>query len=224
MTSVAIVEDHLLFAQALEITLTMEGYDVFREDIWDWALPGRLLTSLLRAHPHIALLDLDLDSAGHGVRLIEALTNEHVSVVVLTASKDRARWGECLRHGACTVLSKAAPLDTILATLRRIGERRPVLTREERARLVAEFDQEQLRTVSVLRRLELLTPREREVLAHLMRGRPVREIAQLSFVSEATVRTQVKSILAKLEVSSQLAAVSAAHLVDWRPPVLALAR
>jgi len=224
MTSVAIVEDHLLFAQALEITLTLEGYDVVREDIWDWSPPSRLLTNLLRAHPHIALLDLDLDRAGHGVRLIEALTRAHISVVVLTASKDRARWGECLSYGACAVLSKAAPLDAIRATLRRIGERRPVLTCEERAELVAEFDQEQVRTVGVRRRLDLLTPREREVLAHLMRGRPVREIAQLSFVSEATVRIQVKSILAKLEVTSQLAAVGAAHLVDWRPPELATAR
>ena len=44
-----------------------------------------------------------------------------------------------------------------------------------------------------------------------MRGRSVREIASIGVVSEATVRTQVKSILAKLEVSSQLAAVGLAH-------------
>ena len=70
-------------------------------------------------------------------------------------------------------------------------------------------------------RLDLLTTREREVLAHLMLGRTVREIAARSVVSEATVRTQVKSILAKLEVTSQLAAVGLAHHVGWRPPSLA---
>ncbi len=51
-----------------------------------------------------------------------------------------------------------------------------------------------------------------------MQGRTVREIANLSVVSEATVRTQVKSILAKLEVSSQLAAVGLAHSIGWRGP------
>ena len=51
-----------------------------------------------------------------------------------------------------------------------------------------------------------------------MRGRAVREIAGLSVVSEATVRTQVKSILAKLEVSSQLAAVGMAHEIGWQAP------
>ena len=43
----------------------------------------------------------------------------------------------------------------------------------------------------------------------------VRAIAQDSVVSEATVRTQVKSILGKLEVSSQLAAVGLAHRMGW---------
>jgi DNA-binding NarL/FixJ family response regulator len=54
-----------------------------------------------------------------------------------------------------------------------------------------------------------------------MNGQPVRDIARQSFVSEATVRTQVKSILAKLGVTSQLAAVGAAHQAGWRPPAVA---
>jgi two-component system nitrate/nitrite response regulator NarL len=218
MTRVAIVEDHLLFAQALEIALTLEGYDVHRQEVWDRAVPDQLLTSLLHARPQIALLDLDLAGAGNGVRLVEPLTRARIAVVVLTGSRERARWGECLRHGACTVLSKTDPLDSILATIHCVSERRPVLAREERDRLIGEFHQEQAVARDLRRKLETLTPREREVLAQLMLGRQVREIAEVSFVSEATVRTQVKSILAKLEVTSQLAAVGAAHLVDWRPP------
>jgi RNA polymerase sigma factor (sigma-70 family) len=219
MTRVAIVEDHLLFAQALEIALTLEGYDVHRQEVWDRAVPDQLLTSLLHARPQIALLDLDLAGAGNGVRLVEPLTRARIAVVVLTGSRERARFGECLRHGACTVLSKSDPLDSILATIHCVSERRPVLAREDRDRLIGEFHQEQAVARDLRRKLENLTPREREVLAHLMLGRQVREIAEVSFVSEATVRTQVKSILAKLEVTSQLAAVGAAHLVDWHPPV-----
>jgi DNA-binding NarL/FixJ family response regulator len=66
------------------------------------------------------------------------------------------------------------------------------------------------------RRLELLTPREKQVLGALIEGHNVREIARIGVVSEATVRTQVKSILGKLEVSSQLAAVGLAHHVGWQ--------
>jgi DNA-binding NarL/FixJ family response regulator len=46
----------------------------------------------------------------------------------------------------------------------------------------------------------------------------VREVAQDAFVSEATVRTQVKSILAKLGVTSQLAAVAMARDDGWGSP------
>ena len=56
------------------------------------------------------------------------------------------------------------------------------------------------------------------MLGELMNGRQVTEISRSRFVSESTVRTQVKSILAKLQVSSQLTAVGLAHQVGWRPP------
>ena len=54
------------------------------------------------------------------------------------------------------------------------------------------------------------------MLGALIEGRAVRTISKDSVVSEATVRTQVKSILSKLEVSSQLAAVGMANQVGWR--------
>jgi DNA-binding NarL/FixJ family response regulator len=96
------------------------------------------------------------------------------------------------------------------------------MTREEREELLEAWVTERSHLVGMQGRLDQLTVREREVLAHLMRGRTVREIATVGVVSEATVRTQVKAILAKLDVSSQIAAVGLAHQVGWRPPQLAV--
>jgi two-component system, NarL family, nitrate/nitrite response regulator NarL len=219
LTNVAIVEDHVLFAEALEVTLALEGYRVHRLPVQDHATSGQMLKALLRMRPDIALLDLDLGAAGDGTRLVRPLTESGISVVVITGSIDRARWGECLCDGARAVTSKSAPLDEILTTIRLVAARRRVHTPEERQSLIA-LHYAQQETVNTLRkRLDLLTAREGEVLAHLMDGRPVRDIAPVSFVSEATVRTQVKSILAKLELTSQLAAVGAAHKVGWHPRV-----
>ena len=67
-------------------------------------------------------------------------------------------------------------------------------------------------------RFDQITRREAEVLDLLMGGHQVSEIARTRVVSESTVRTQVKSILAKLQVSSQLTAVGLAHQVGWKPP------
>jgi DNA-binding NarL/FixJ family response regulator len=138
----------------------------------------------------------------------------------MTGSTDRSRWGEAIRHGARTVLSKSRPLNDILSTVRRINQGLPVLAHEEREELLREWQRQRAEHQELLGRLNLLTAREGQVLGHLMQGRTVHDIAVAAVVSEATVRTQVKSILAKLEVSSQLAAVGLAHQVGWRPPAL----
>jgi len=72
-----------------------------------------------------------------------------------------------------------------------------------------------------------LTPREEEVLLALMRGAKARDICAQSFVSMPTVRSQIRSILTKLGVTSQLAAVALAYQSGWsgpkdRQPVAAL--
>jgi two-component system, NarL family, nitrate/nitrite response regulator NarL len=63
-----------------------------------------------------------------------------------------------------------------------------------------------------------LTPREEQVLSALMRGAKAREICVQSFVSMPTVRSQIRSILVKLGVTSQLAAVVLAYQSGWPGP------
>ena len=62
---------------------------------------------------------------------------------------------------------------------------------------------------------ERLSSRETQVLQALADGRSVAEIARDWVVSEATVRTQVRAVLTKLGVTSQLAAVAAARRAGW---------
>jgi DNA-binding NarL/FixJ family response regulator len=220
-TRILIVEDHVLFAESLELVLSVEGYDVRRIPIPDNAgSVGTLLSSLTRQQPRIVLLDLDLGRFGDGARLISPLARAGINVVVVTASADRGRWGEAIRAGARTVVSKDQPLSSVLATVRRINAGLPVITFEEREDLLRAWHQQRSEMQDTMSKLALLTARESQVLGRLMQGRTVHEIAELFVVSEGTVRTQVKSILAKLKVSSQLAAVGLAHEVGWRAPAL----
>ena len=213
---VVIVEDHMLFAESLELALTIEGYDVRRVPVPDAdTSPAALLRTVTRLNPRIVLLDLDLGTFGEGERLITPLAKAGINVVVVTAATEQARWGEAVRFGARKVLSKSRPLNEILATVRRLNQGLRVMEREEREELLATWGRERAHLVTARSKLELLTIRERQVLAQLMEGNTVREIAAAGVVSEATVRTQVKSILAKLEVTSQLAAVGLAHRVAW---------
>jgi two-component system, NarL family, nitrate/nitrite response regulator NarL len=217
---VILIEDHALFAESLELALTLEGYAVRRIPVGEETGSAQaLVAAVVRLRPRIVLLDLDLGRIGDGVRLIAPMAKAGVNVVVVTASTDRARWGECLVNGARKVLSKSQPLNEILSTVRRINQGFPVIDREEREELISYWHEQGRQRAALQRRLALLTAREEAVLGELMRGHTVRDIATVSVVSEATVRTQVKSILAKLEVSSQLAAVGLANAAGWRSPV-----
>jgi DNA-binding NarL/FixJ family response regulator len=200
----------------MALTLELDGYAVRRVDVdVEGSLAG-ILANLLRSKPRIVLLDLHLGRIGDGTRLINPLTAAGIHVVVLTAEGDRARWGECLRRGAVAVTAKSSALNEVVSIVRRVSEGLPVMTREDRQDLIDLWHQDHAETQQIRQRLDLLTTSEREILEELMLGRQVRDIARSRVVSEATVRTQVKSILAKLKTNSQLAAVGAAHRVGWQ--------
>ncbi|HXM56946.1 MAG TPA: GAF domain-containing protein [Candidatus Dormibacteraeota bacterium] len=64
-----------------------------------------------------------------------------------------------------------------------------------------------------------LTPKETQVLADMMAGRSAKSIARASGLSEATVRTHIRSVLAKFGVNSQLAAVVLARDLGFDPMI-----
>ena len=68
---VLIVEDHRLFAEAVDLALRVAGYDVRRVEVpADPGSPGALVTAIVRQQPVVVLLDLDLGRFGDGVQLI----------------------------------------------------------------------------------------------------------------------------------------------------------
>lgn len=214
---VVIIDDHALLAESLELALSLEGYDVRRLEMPPEGGSMATLRSLaLRANPRTVLLDLDLGRFGDGMNLIAPLARAHVNVVVLTAAEDRGRWGGCMRLGARKVLPKSGALQQALSTVRRLHQGLPVTSAAELESLLDAWARQGKAHEDLHRRLDLLTPRERQVLGALIEGRTVRAISEQSVVSEATVRTQVKSILSKLEVSSQLAAVGMANQIGWK--------
>jgi two-component system, NarL family, nitrate/nitrite response regulator NarL len=222
LTRISIVEDHELFAESLELALTLQGHAVQRVPVNEQTNPDRLVAAVVRQRPQVVVLDLDLGPAGDGTRLIAPLREAGLAVAVVSGTTDRARLGACLRLGARAVLSKSASLNTVLAGIRHVAQGRPAMPLEEREELLACHARQHRSDVAARERLDTLSQREAEVLASLMAGYTVQDIARRSYVSEATVRTQVKAVRAKLGVHSQLAAVGIAQRVQWQPPALPL--
>lgn len=216
---ITIIDRHTLLANCVALVLEDEGYVVTSLALDH---PHTSLTTVLgaalRSSGRLVLLEHDLGTIDNGLRLIAPLTAAGGIVVLLTDSVDQAQWGEAVRCGAQEVLHKSCSLDQLVHTVHRVREGRPLMNRERRTLLIEAglADQHEVRAIRL--RLERLTPRETQVLAALMNGEVVHEIARTAVVSEATVRSQVKSILCKLELRSQIAAVGAAYRAAWDPP------
>jgi two-component system nitrate/nitrite response regulator NarL len=218
LTRITVVDRHELFAEALDVALTLAGHRVHRVSAYEQALPtNRLAAVLQRSRARVVLLDPDLEDSD-STPVIRPLVQAGITVVVLTADADRARWGEWLVLGARTVMSKSSSLNAILSALRTIADGHAPLPRAERDRLIQHYYRERGEILARRKPLASLTQREREVLSHLIHGDNVSDIAKANGVAEATVRTQVKSILGKLGVTSQVAAVAVAYRARWRPP------
>ena len=211
---VAIVDDHGLIAHTLAAALTANDMHV---TVIDPGRDGDLVAAIREAEPSLVLLDLDLGPRGDATALIPSLV-EDVGVLVVTGVSDPVRRARCVRAGAHGVVDKAAAFDELLASVDQVLRDGTLLTRHEREEQLALLRRHEAEQQQRLAPFEALTPREAEVLAGLMRGESVDEIATAAFVSVATVRTQVRAILSKLGVSSQLAATARAHEAGWEPP------
>jgi len=214
---VAVVERFALRAEAFGLALgpACEAFPVAVDSAGSLEVA---LTAVLHTRPSVALVDLDLGPAVVCEDLVAQLANLGiVPIVLLDADADDVRGGECLSRGARGVISRRHGLDVAIAAIRRAAERRPVMDPAAAGRLIAAARGRRVADDRDRRRLASLSPREREVLCRIMSGASAADIARTGHVAEATVRTQVRSILNKLEVGSQLAAVALAYRCNWQP-------
>jgi DNA-binding NarL/FixJ family response regulator len=130
--------------------------------------------------------------------------------LVLTLAPRGPAWGAMYERGATLVLPGGIGLDTTSELIADLATGwLPELSRRERKQLIHDWRTFESERADMAARLETLSDREEEVLQQLHEGVAVRAIAEQSEVAEATVRSQVKAILRKLDVSSQMAAVLA---------------
>lgn len=212
-THIAMVEDHALLAQTLGVALSAEGFDV---TIADLASSETAVSTTTADERTLVLLDLDLGEAiGDGAALVPSFRKQGATVLVVSGVQDRIRVAAALEAGATGWVAKHAPFPELLDAVRAAARGHRVLDPALRHEMLKELWEHRAAQARARAPFELLTPRERTVLSELCRGKAVEVIAEDLVVSESTVRTQVRAILTKLEVHSQLAAVAKATSEGW---------
>jgi NarL family two-component system response regulator LiaR len=160
----------------------------------------RALEAVAALEPDVVLMDLVMPRLD-GVAAIERLRarGSPARVIVLTSFLDEDKVLPAVRAGAAGYLLKDAEPAELVRAIRTVDGGEALLHPAVAARVLRELAADGERA----RRHELLTPREREVLALLARGRANKAIARQLGVAEKTVKTHVGNILGKLGLSDR---------------------
>ncbi|GAA2593016.1 response regulator transcription factor [Dactylosporangium fulvum] len=204
--SVLVVDDHTLFAEALQARLSCESglrpvHVAFTADA--------ARTYLAAHHPQVAVVDVTLgNDSGVDLARYVAETAPTTRVVMLTAVESVDAVVAVLRHGARAWLPKTVDGDHLVRVIRGVAEGEawlsPSLLGQALPGLVARS------TATQPDLLGRLTKREREVLQCMVDGLSRAEIAIRLHLSTNTVRTHTQNLLAKFEVHSTLESVAVA--------------
>ena len=158
----------------------------------------------------IAIVDLGLPD-GSGIDIISALSTSRpeTTIVVATVMGDDASVIAALSQGAQGYLLKDSPIDVFVRQLNLIEQGLPALSPSIARRIVEHFR----KTAIIHDEGSDLTPRERDVLGLIGRGLRNADTANALGLSESTVASHIKSIYAKLGISSRAeAALQAARM------------
>ncbi|WP_327009494.1 response regulator transcription factor [Dactylosporangium sp. NBC_01737] len=214
---VLIVEDHQVVAEGLAALLNehpelrvvaiaggvgevehladVERIDVVLCDYWLPDGTGPEAVAALRLHlPDVAIVFLSADNSDE---------------VVLAA----------LEAGAAGYLVKSAAGADVADAVRRAIDGEILVPARQLAKLLARRRERSHRSAEHARRLDSLTPRERQILSLMTSGMDNRDIARELNISYTTVRSHVRHLLSKMGARSKLEAVVRA--ADWDAPTVA---
>ena len=216
MHRILIVDDHPLVAIGLQLALRSRGWQV---QVADGPTALAVLERARDFEPECVLLDLHLGDLGNGRDLIGPLRETSRAVVMLTGETDRLLLAACLEAGADGWIGKAAFLDDVIALVEDVLAGRPLVGVATRQELMDDLRAHRAGLERSRSPFERLTRSEQRVLGGLVDGLAAEEIAETHFVAVTTVRSQVRGILQKLGVRSQLAAVATANRAGWTAPI-----
>lgn len=197
MIRVLIADDHHVVRRGLLFFLkTQKDIEVVGE-----AANGREAVELTaELAPDIVLMDLVMPEMD-GIQATKKIKAQfpHIHVLMLTSFSDRDHVVPAIEAGAAGYQLKDIEPDELVEAIRKIIAGENIMHPDASEQLAeAEKEEESLPHVQ-----HPLTPRERDVLAELTKGKSNREIASSLFVTEKTVKTHISNIFAKLAVQDR---------------------
>ena len=182
--TVFVIDDDAAVRKAVSRLLRSAGIAVA-----GFASPSEFLAQYDPDMPGCLVLDLAMPDI-NGLQLQTTLANKGCTlpIIFLTGHGDVSKSVQAMKHGAFDFFSKPVKEKDLLPAVRAAIERNAVARRE------------QARLSEICARLDTLTPREREVLEHVVAGKLNKQIAGDLGITEATVKMHRARVMTKMKV------------------------
>ena len=193
---IVIIDDHPLIRKGLKSAFSLEE----EIEVVGEATNSKDALSLLKSCPaDIAIVDLRLGEES-GLSLIKSAIEQQVNCkfVILTSSTSEADFVKAKEIGVAGYLLKEALPEELLHGLRLIYKGRKYYDPS-----VFDFMMDAEASVENDNHIELLTPKEKEILIELGKGRSNKDISKTMYISEFTVKKHISQIFSKLDLSDR---------------------
>ncbi|HET6294569.1 MAG TPA: response regulator transcription factor [Kribbella sp.] len=206
---VVVADDQALVRAGFRMILTADGIEVVAE-VADGAAA---IEAVRRTRPDVVLMDIRMPEMDglEATRRLLADGNDELRVIILTTFDLDHYVYAALSAGASGFLLKDVTPEHLVAAVRMVRAGDALLAPAITRRLVERFGRRDTDSAAIHRDLSTLTPRELEVLRLLAQGLSNAELAAHLQLSEATVKTHVARILAKLGLRDRVQAVIVAY-------------
>lgn len=191
MTTLYLVDDHQIMLDGLRSMLEARGHTVIGES----SDPTQALADLLRLHPGVLLLDLNLGGRS-GLELQAEVQRRGLPVrtVVLTMSAQPHQVAEALRLGACAYVLKGSPSSELMSAIDAAVKGKRYLGADVADLALEAFTEPDADPLS------LLSPRERQIILMVVEGQSSAAIGTTLHLSPKTVATYRSRLMKKLDV------------------------
>ncbi len=200
-----IVDDHALMRRGIATVLSeQESIKVVGEA----ANGSEAIAKAKELAPDVIFMDLNMPVCS-GLEAIQTLQAEmpQTNILVLTISENDEDLFAAIRFGARGYLLKNAEPEELIQAIHQVALGGAVVSPFMASKLLAEFTQKTSR-LKMEDANTSLSPREEEVLQQLSQGLTNKQIADLLFISENTVKTHLRSIMEKLHVTNRTQAAA----------------
>jgi DNA-binding NarL/FixJ family response regulator len=199
---VYLVDDHALFRAGVRAELDLLTHDV--DVVGEAGSVGEAVAGINHTKPDVVLLDVHMPDGG-GAEVLRRIRTELPDVVFLALSVSDAAEDviAVIRAGARGYVTKTISSQELVTAVLRVSAGDAVFSPRLAGFVLDAFADRPGAAPISDPELDLLTPRERDVLRLLARGYAYKEIASELFISVKTVETHVSSVLRKTQMSNR---------------------